>query len=234
MMTPSTQPSPQLTQASSPLAGVTVVVDAGHNRGNFGHTKEIARQVPDGKGGSKPCNTTGTQTDDGYREAEYTWDVSQRLVALLRQAGANVVTTVRADTPWGPCVDQRAKIGNDAHAAAVVSIHADGGPAGKRGFHVMEPGLSGPNKEPSHRLAAAVRDAYRSGSPMPVSNYIGVDGLNPRTDMAGLNLSQVPAVMLESGNMRNATDAALMGDASFRQTLAAALVTALRNFVSSR
>ncbi|MGH3427385.1 MAG: hypothetical protein ACRD3Q_09200, partial [Terriglobales bacterium] len=57
MAQPPTQPSQQPTQAPFPLAGVTVVVDAGHNRGNFGHTKEIARQVPDGRGGTKPCNT---------------------------------------------------------------------------------------------------------------------------------------------------------------------------------
>ena len=45
---------------------------------------------------------------------------------------------------------------------------------------------------------------------MPVSNYDGVDGLQPRNDLAGLNLTTVPKVLIECGNMQNATDAALL------------------------
>jgi N-acetylmuramoyl-L-alanine amidase len=39
----------------------------------------------------------------------------------------------------GPCIDERAAIGNRAHAAVGVSIHADGGPVTGRGFHVIYP-----------------------------------------------------------------------------------------------
>ncbi len=47
--------------------------------------------------------------------------------------------TQDGDRSWGPCVDERARIGNDAHADAVVSVHADGSAAGNRGFHVILP-----------------------------------------------------------------------------------------------
>ena len=50
---------------------------------------------------------------------------------------------------------------------------------------------------------------------MPVSTYDGADGLQPRNDLAGLNLTTVPKVLIETGNMRNATDAALLGHAGF-------------------
>ena len=43
----------------------------------------------------------------------------------------------------------------------------------------------------------------------PVSTYTGSDGLDPRADLAGLNLPRCPAVYVECGNMRNAADAAL-------------------------
>ena len=40
---------------------------------------------------------------------------------------------------WGPCINERAAIGNRADADAAISIHADGGPADGRGFHVIYP-----------------------------------------------------------------------------------------------
>ncbi len=62
---------------------------------------------------------------------------------------------------------------------------------------------------------------------MPVSNYDGVDGLQPRNDLAGLNLTTVPKVLIECGNMRNATDAALLVTPAFQQAAAAAMAQAI-------
>jgi len=45
---------------------------------------------------------------------------------------------------------------------------------------------------------------------MPLSTYDGTDGLAPRDDLAGLNLATEPKVLIECGNMRNASDAALL------------------------
>ncbi len=243
--TPATPPPPAASSApaaippvapapdATALRGKTIVVDAGHNRNNRLHTAEIGQQVDAGNGQKKACNTTGTETNDGYTEAEFTWDVSQRLVTLLSAAGVKVVTTVKDDTPWGPCVNERARIANESGAAAVISIHGDGGPATGSGFHVLEPGLPGPIQAQSHRLAIAVRDAYRSGTGMNAADYIGQDGLNPRTDMAGLNLSTIPIAMLETGNMRNSANAARMKDPAFRQLTAQSLVTALNQYLQS-
>ncbi|WP_412540962.1 N-acetylmuramoyl-L-alanine amidase [Longispora sp. K20-0274] len=232
---PSRSASPSASKApavqTKGLAGKTIVIDPGHNRTNGQHTTEINKQVDSGNG-MKACDTTGTQTNDGYQEAAFTWDVANRMAGLLREAGAKVVMTLDADTAWGPCITERARIGNEAGAAVVISIHGDGGPAGGSGFHVMEPGLAGPIKEPSHRLAIAVRDSYRAGTGLQASSYIGQDGLNPRTDMGGLNLSTVPKVMLEAGNMRNAGDATLMKSPDFRQKAAQSLVTALSRYLS--
>jgi N-acetylmuramoyl-L-alanine amidase len=65
----------------------------------------------------------------------------------------------------------------------------------------------------------------------PVSNYLGAQGLDPRSDLAGLNLSAVPAIYLECGNMRNATDAALMSGAAGRQALARRLAAGILAFL---
>lgn len=232
---PSTASTPTTSSIpSSALAGRTVVLDPGHAGGNASHAADIAREVFIGSGW-KACDTSGTQTYDGYREHVHNWDVAQRTAALLRAAGAEVVLTRTDDDRWGPCIDERARIGNDAAADAAVSIHADGGPDGGRGFHVLHPTpvttQSAAIAEPSARLAIAMRDAYARVTGMPMSTYLGSSGLMPRGDLGGLNLSTVPKVFLEAGNMRNATDAALLSDPGFRQAEAEAIVAGLVAFL---
>ena len=49
----------------------------------------------------------------------------------------------------------------------------------------------------------------------------------PRDDLAGLNLTTVPKVLIECGNMRNATDASLLVTARFQQQVARVLTAAV-------
>ncbi|MEV5888448.1 N-acetylmuramoyl-L-alanine amidase [Nonomuraea fuscirosea] len=218
-----------------PLAGKTVVIDPGHNGGNAAHPEEINRLV-DVITGRKPCNTTGTQTDAGFPEHAFTWDVAGKLRPILEKMGAKVVLTRPNDKGVGPCVTERAAIGNEARADAVVSIHGDGAAPSGHGFHVIMPGLlPGHNDavvKPSRRLGRAVRDAYRDGTGMPYANYVARKGLQTRVDLGGLNLSTRPAIFIECGNMRNPGDAAKMSDPAFRKRMAAALADGVRNFLS--
>ena len=39
---------------------------------------------------------------------------------------------------------------------------------------------------------------------MPMSTYDGINGVQPRGPLAGLNLTTDPKVLIECGNMRNA------------------------------
>jgi N-acetylmuramoyl-L-alanine amidase len=223
-----------------PLAGTTVVVDPGHQLGNVNFPAEINRPVPAG-GFTKPCNTTGTATDGGYPEATLTWQVARRLRSQLVDLGASVVMTRHSNRTdrWGPCVDVRGRAGNRIHADLKISIHGDGSyTAGARGFHVIAPasraGWTDDIARPSMRLARSVR-AGLVGSGVPVANYIaGGDGLDVRSDLATLNLSDVPTVMVELGNMRNARDAALMTRPGGRDGYAKALGVAVRRFLEAR
>lgn len=225
--------------ASGPLKGKVVVIDPGHNPGNFQHTAEINRKVDIGTN-RKECDTTGTSTNDGYTEARFTLDVAHRLRSLLEKQGATVKLTHDGDSPaWGPCVDQRARIGNDAHADAAVSIHADGSAQGNRGFHVILPGSvhSGAADTrrivgPSHDLGVRVAGNYLRETGEPPSNYLGNGtGLVTRTDLGGLNLSTVPKVFIECGNMRDATDAALLTSESWRQKAAQGMSEGIVSFL---
>jgi len=226
--------------ASSPLPalrGRTIVVDPGHNGRNFAHPKEIGRLVDAGTL-RKPCDTTGAQARSGYTEAAFAFDVALRLRAILRAAGARVVLTRRSNSGFGPCITERAAIGNRARADAALSIHADGGPPSGRGFHVVYPprirGLTGDIAASSRRLALAVRAAFRSGTGMPYADYAGSAGLAVRSDLGGLNLSDVAKVFLEAGNMRNPADAALLESEAFRERAARALAAGLAAFLAER
>ncbi|MFD3970571.1 N-acetylmuramoyl-L-alanine amidase [Streptomyces cyaneofuscatus] len=223
--TPKASPTAPLPQG--PLTGRTVVIDPGHNPRNREHTKEINEQVDIGTG-RKECDTTGTSTDAGYAEARFTLDVSHRLRELLQAQGARVLLTHDDDRPFGPCIDERARIGNEAKADAVVSVHADGSAEGNRGFHVILPaavkgGGADTSKivKSSADLGARIAGHFVRTTGSAPSNYIGGGtGLDTRDDLGGLNLSTVPKVFVECGNMRDPKDAALLTDASWRQKAA--------------
>jgi N-acetylmuramoyl-L-alanine amidase len=99
---------------------------------------------------------------------------------------------------------------------------------------VLEPVADGPNNAvigSSANLAVQIRNAFEAGTGEPSSTYDGVNGLQPRDDLAGLNLTTVPKVLIECANMRNATDAALVTDAGWRQSAAASLARGLSQFL---
>ena len=216
------------------LAGKVVGIDPGHNGDNWSAPSVINAPVFNGRT-TEPCDTTGTETDGGYNEAQFNFDVAQYLAADLRAEGAQVVLTRDSNTGVGPCVTERAALINAAHPDAAVDIHADGGPPTGRGFTVLEPVADGPNDAviaSSSTLAADVRDAFAAGTTMPVSTYDGADGLEPRDDLAGLNLATEPKVLIECGNMRNVTDAALLVTPAFQQQAAQAIAQGLTDFLT--
>ena len=226
--TPPAAPAPTTPAAPAPV----VVLDPGHNGGNAAHPEVVNAPVPDGTGGTKPCNTTGTETAAGFPEHAFTWDVALRMRDRLTAAGVTVVLTREDDAGVGPCVDVRGQLAGQVGAAAFVGIHGDGAGAGGRGFHVITSSLdlAGPEVAAgSAALASAVRDAMTAVE--PVSTYTGNGGLDSLPDLAGLNLNAAPAVYVECGNMRNAADAALMSSPDGREALAGRLSAGVLAFL---
>lgn len=237
--TPSASAAPSSpSPGAGSLAGKVVVIDPGHNTGNFRHTAEINKQVDVGNG-KKECDTTGTATNAGYPEARFALDLAHRLRALLEKQGATVKLTHDGDRKWGPCVDERARIGNTAHADAAISLHADGSAEGNHGFHVIMPGAvhagaadTRPIVAPSRKLGARVAVGYRRATGEPFSNYLGDGtGMVTRTDLGGLNLSTVPKVFIECGNMRDTSDVALLTSGPWRQKAARGISEGIVSFL---
>jgi len=220
---------------TGPLAGKVVVLDAGHNGANWAFPAAINRLVWIGNGW-KACDTTGTATDAGYAEHTFTLDVVDRVAIELAAQGARVVLTRTTDTGVGPCIDQRAAIGNAAHADVAISVHADGAPANVRGFHVIRPasllGLTSGIYGRSVWLAWVLKTTYAADTGIPTASYVGDGGgIVERSDLGGLNLSKVPKVLIECGNMRNATDAAILSSPAGRARIAHAISEGARRFL---
>jgi N-acetylmuramoyl-L-alanine amidase len=219
-----------------PLAGKIIGIDPGHNGLNWTDPGFIDRLVWNGREWEN-CDTTGTQTAGGYTEARFNWNVASYLRADLIRLGARVVLTRTSNHGVGPCVNTRARILDRARANVSVDIHADGGPPGGRGFTILEPVADGPNDRvigSSFRLARDVHGAMLRYTKMPISDYYGHNGYIARNDLAGLNLTTMPKILIECGNMRNAADAALLVRPAVQRSIAAALTAAIIRFLSGR
>jgi N-acetylmuramoyl-L-alanine amidase len=218
------------------LAGKVVGIDPGHNGRNYADPSFINHLIWNGRE-EETCDTTGTATDGGYTEARFNWNVASYLIADLRAEGARVILTRHSNDGVGPCVTTRSQIINRAHANIAIDIHADGGPPDGRGFAILEPVADGPNDRviaASKAFGRELRQRYLAVTRMPESTYDGINGINYRRDLAGLNLTRVPKVLIECGNMRNATDAALLVRPSFQRLVAKAFGEAITSFLTRR
>ncbi|WP_322098478.1 N-acetylmuramoyl-L-alanine amidase [Nakamurella alba] len=214
-----------------------MAIDPGHNGGNSSAPDIINQEIDGGNGFTNVCNTVGTESTDGYPEHAFTWAVAKYLKADLEAQGIKVVMTRNSDDGVGPCTPDRAKTENDSGAAAVISIHGDGADSGDRGFHVITNGdpteISAPEADASQALAVSIRDAMVNEG-FPTSNWLGENGLWTRDDLTGLNFSSRPKILIECGNMKNATDANLMSTADGQRQYAAGLAAGTIAFLKSQ
>ncbi|KAA0097645.1 N-acetylmuramoyl-L-alanine amidase [Mycolicibacterium sp. P1-18] len=224
--------SPSAAAAPSNIAGMIVFLDPGHNGAN---DASLTKQVPTGRGGTKDCQTSGTTTDDGYPEHTFNWETVLRIRALLTQLGVRTAMSRGDDTSVAACVDERAAMANALKPDAIVSIHADGGPATGRGYHVnySSPPLNQVQAGPSVQFAQAMNAQLQASGLMP-ANYIGQGGLYGRSDLTGLNLAQYPSILVEMGNMKNPADCALIESPDGRQKYADAVVRGIVSFLGTR
>ena len=231
--------SAQATSARSrkPLAGITIALDPGHQLGNSNPAfrSNLAQSKFNGTS-VKGCNTTGTATPGGYPEATFVWNVSQYVKKRLQRLGAKVrmTRTTNSYNAWGPCVWNRGLFGKKVGADLLVSVHADGAAANYRGFYVMVPtsirgwtdDIAAPSRRAGERMIAGMASAGATRA-----NYVR-DQMLVTNNISTLNFSDVPAVLVEVGNMRNPSEASFMvtdrGQRAHAKWLVAGIRSALR------
>jgi N-acetylmuramoyl-L-alanine amidase len=86
---------------------------------------------------------------------------------------------------------------------------------------------------PSQVLGSDLRNAFAAGTGEPVSSYDGVDGIQPRDDLGGTNLSTVPKAFIECANMRNPTDAALLISPTWQAQAAASIASGFTTYLTA-
>ncbi|WP_415974371.1 N-acetylmuramoyl-L-alanine amidase [Rhodococcus sp. 077-4] len=235
-----TAPSSVTPAAGTELSGKTVFLDPGHQ--GTAHSENLQRQVNDGRGGTKDCQTTGMTTLDGIPEHTINWKVSELVRSSLESLGATVKTSRADDAGWGGCVDERARAASASGADVAVSIHADSTSTttdtGKHGFHLIVPTLPIPDaaadaaqSEGGRSASSLMRDSYvRAG--FDPANYAGVDnGIQERSDVAGPALTTVPLVFVEMGNGSNPDDAALLESSDGQLKHAIAISTGIIDYL---
>lgn len=225
------------------LAGKTVFLDPGHQGSAAGH--QLNKQVNDGRGGKKDCQTTGATAIGGKAEHTITWEVSQLVKAALESKGARVLMSRNDDTGWGGCVDERAEAASRSGADLAVSIHADststGADPAKSGFHLIVPTLPLPDKAADaaqsiggRKASNTVRDAMKKAGFVP-ANYAGaIDGIQTRSDIAGANLTRIPLAFVEMGNLSDPAEAAVLSSPQGATKYAVALTDGITAYLSGR
>jgi N-acetylmuramoyl-L-alanine amidase len=224
--------------AQRDLSGAVIALDPGHQRGNSNPAFSSKVNATRFNGSIvKACNTTGTATNRGFPESTFNWKVTQRLASMLRERGAKVVLTRDGETydAWGPCAWDRAKPANAVKANLFVSIHADGAPARAKGFHVIAPtsipGYTDDIVSASRVLARSMIDGMKAAGATP-STYVK-GALSVRGDQSTLNFSDVPSVIVELGNMRNASEAKAMSSRSGQQRYAEQLLAGISRYCAA-
>ena len=217
----------------TPLRGTVIALDPGHNGGNASHPERISHMVWVGNMWNH-CNRTGTATKAGYPEHRFDWLVTQLVKQRLEALGATVYLTRQSDDGVGPCVDVRSRLGGNVSASLEVSIHADGADSDFSGFSIMKPARSAAFSPAIADRSSVLARAMRAGMTsvgLPIADYYATNGIKSRTNLGTMNLSEVPIVLVECGNMKNAKDAARMTTSSGRARYADGIVAGIRRFL---
>ena len=218
-------PAPAEEPAPAEDTGFVVCINPGHQR------SADTSQEPIGPGSSetKYKVTGGTSSVNyGTPESEVTLAVGLKLRDELEARGVTVVMT-RTTEDVRISNSERAQVANEAGADLFVSLHCDGADSSStHGFLTLVPGRNewtGPIYEESYDAGRIIHDTC-------VAELGAYDrGVVERTDLTGLNWSEVPAIYLEMGLMSNPEEDALLCSDEYQQQLAVAIADGIMKYL---
>lgn len=154
-------------------------------------------------------------------ERDVVADLASRLEGRLAAAGATAYLTHGPD--GSPSDDERARFANETDADLLLSLHCDNAPSPTPGGVATYYYGSGRDagSVPGERLATLVQREVVARTGL-------LDARTHPKTWALLRRTRMPAVWVEIGYLTNPQDAALLADASQRDTIAEALLAAVQ------
>ena len=217
--TPQPEPEPQ----PLPLEGHIICLDPGHcvtEEAGKGYREPISPLSDE----TKPRYLSGTR-GASLTEEQLNLQVALKLRDALEALGAEVVMTREVSEISLPNTE-RCRIANESGADVHVHIHADGSEStSANGVSVLIPDgdlLGTPSiVEESARLGQLMVDC--------VSEATGAKnrGTVPRSDLTGLNFSEIPSVFIEMGFMTNPEEDALLSSGEYQDKIVAGMANSL-------
>lgn len=180
--------------------GITIVtIDAGH-------------------GGSD----TGAIGVNGIKEKDINLAIALKVSDYLEQSGCRTVMT-RTDDTFVPLLE-RSSISDNAHADVFVSIHANAATGTAVGIETLVQALSPspvyPYQEDSMRLAELIHSEL-------INTLGAADRGVKRQNLSVCRETYAPAVLVETGFIDNAGDAALLSDEDYQDRAAQAIAAGI-------
>ena len=218
-----TAPPPEPEPEPLPLEGRIICLDPGHcvtEEAGKGYREPISPLSDE----TKPRYLSGTR-GASLTEEQLNLQVALKLRDALEALGAEVVMTREVSEISLPNTE-RCRIANESGADVHVHIHADGSEStSANGVSVLIPDgdlLGTPSiVEESARLGQLMVDC--------VSEATGAKnrGTVPRSDLTGLNFSEIPSVFIEMGFMTNPEEDALLSSGEYQDKIVAGMANSL-------
>lgn len=220
-----TQTKTQTNQNITVSKNKIICIDAGHQAS--GNSAKEA--IGPGSSTKKAKVTTGAVgVASKKKESQINLEVALKLKSELQARGYTVVMT-RTSQNVNISNQQRAQIGNQSKAGAVIHLHCDSlDNASTRGAHTIaitknNPYCSGLYSS-SSSLAKKVIQAYCQ------ETGIKNRGVSYRDDLTGLNWSEVPAIYIEMGFISNSTEDQLLASDSFQSQCAKGIANGIDQY----
>lgn len=218
-----TAPPPEPEPEPLPLEGRIICLDPGHcvtEEASKGYREPVSPLSDE----TKPRYLSGTR-GASLTEEQLNLQVALKLRDALEALGAEVVMTREVSEISLPNTE-RCRIANESGADVHVHIHADGSEStSANGVSVLIPDgdlLGTPSiVEESARLGQLMVDC--------VSEATGAKnrGTVPRSDLTGLNFSEIPSVFIEMGFMTNPEEDALLSSGEYQDKIVAGMANSL-------
>lgn len=180
----------------------TVCIDPGHGGKDAG--------AVDGKGLGDNLYT---------KEADINLQVALKLTDNLRVKGFNVVLTRASD--WYPSLQERYNRANQAKADIFISLHCNAA-ANEKAAGIET--LYNPKSTQGKRLAALVQQELIKAT-KALSR-----GVKERTDLAVLNGTKMPAILIEMGFITNNVEEMRLNSEEYQVLIVNAIIKAIERY----